>query len=113
MKPNFCLTCHQNLLDVPHEGLNGEDCPQCGQGLRWRYAAKMAAQKRKTVQCEPCQKCATQRAEAQPAQATNSAMAKPHRSVCSHCYGSAEMCGSCDNGSRFYPLCREQGVASA
>jgi len=65
------------------------------------------------VQCEPCQKCAAQRAEAQPAQATNSAMPKPHRSVCSHCYGSAEMCGSCDNGSRFYPLCREQGVASA
>jgi hypothetical protein len=44
---------------------------------------------------------------------TNSAMPKPHRAVCSHCYGSKEMCDNCDNGSRFYPLCRADGVASA
>jgi len=54
MKPIICLTCHQNLLDdVPHEGLNGEDCPQCGQGLRWRYAARMAAQKKRKTRRQP------------------------------------------------------------
>ena len=44
---------------------------------------------------------------------TTSAMAKPHRAVCGHCYGSKDMCDNCDNGSRFYPLCRADGVASA
>jgi len=86
------------------------DCDVCGNAVR-AYLFSDARGVR--LRIEPCTICAAQRAEAQPAQATNSAMPKPHRSVCSHCYGSAEMCGSCDNGSRFYPLCREQGVASA
>jgi len=31
-----CPTCHQNMVDPPHKGLNGKDCPQCGQGMNWR-----------------------------------------------------------------------------
>lgn len=41
-----CPTCHQDLRAGPHDGLHGKDCPQCGQGLQWRLAAKMRANKR-------------------------------------------------------------------
>jgi len=39
-KPNpyLCPTCHQNMADPPHKGLNDKNCPQCGQGMNWRKA---------------------------------------------------------------------------
>jgi predicted RNA-binding Zn-ribbon protein involved in translation (DUF1610 family) len=33
-----CPTCHQDMRAKPHEGMRGENCPQCGQGLFWRVA---------------------------------------------------------------------------
>jgi len=38
MSSIICPTCNQDLRAQPHEGVNGEDCPQCGQGLFWRTA---------------------------------------------------------------------------
>ena len=47
MKKLICPTCRQNLNEPPQSGLNGKDCPQCGQGISWRRAAlrkKIAAE---------------------------------------------------------------------
>lgn len=40
MKNNYyeCPACHQDMRAKPHEGLNGENCKKCGQGLFWRVA---------------------------------------------------------------------------
>ena len=47
----ICPTCKQNLFEQPHDGLNGKDCPQCGQGLSWRVALsrKQSKQNSKNV----------------------------------------------------------------
>ena len=37
-----CPTCRQDMREKPHPGLLGRDCPQCGQGIMWRFAAKKA-----------------------------------------------------------------------
>ena len=37
-KAMLCPTCKQDMNELPHEGLGGKDCPQCGQGLSWRKA---------------------------------------------------------------------------
>jgi len=36
MKPIICPTCKQDLREPPHDGLNNQDCPQCGQGRSQR-----------------------------------------------------------------------------
>lgn len=41
MKPILCPTCNQDLREPPHKGLLGRDCPQCGQGIMWRFASKV------------------------------------------------------------------------
>ena len=41
MKPILCPTCNQDLREPPHKGLLGRDCPQCGQGIMWRFARKV------------------------------------------------------------------------
>jgi len=38
---NLCPMCRQDLRAEPHDGLRGVDCPQCGQGMRWRWAKKL------------------------------------------------------------------------
>jgi len=42
-KPNpyLCPTCRQNMADPLHKGLNGKDCPQCGQDINWRKVSKI------------------------------------------------------------------------
>jgi len=35
-----CPTCRQDMREEPHDGLNGKDCPQCGQGMSWRRAKR-------------------------------------------------------------------------
>lgn len=30
-----CQTCKQDMRAQPHEGMAGNDCPQCGQGINW------------------------------------------------------------------------------
>ena len=40
-KKVICPTCNQDLLEEPHPGLKGKNCPQCGQGVSWRKAAKL------------------------------------------------------------------------
>ena len=40
MKHSICPTCRQDMNEEPQEGVNGKDCPQCGQGLSWRKAAR-------------------------------------------------------------------------
>ena len=42
---NICHTCKQDMRAKPHEGLNGKNCPQCGQGLKWRKAAELRKKK--------------------------------------------------------------------
>lgn len=43
MKTNYylCPTCKQDMRSKPHPGLSGRDCPQCGQGIKWKLAAKV------------------------------------------------------------------------
>ena len=41
MKKIICPTCKQDMNDLPHEGLNDENCEQCGQGWSWKEAAKL------------------------------------------------------------------------
>lgn len=36
----ICPTCKQDMMEEPHVGINGKDCPQCGQGLSWRRAKR-------------------------------------------------------------------------
>jgi len=42
----MCPTCKQNMKEPPHPGFRNKDCPQCGQGLRWRYAASLKRKKK-------------------------------------------------------------------
>lgn len=37
-----CQTCRQDLREEPHDGLNGKNCAQCGQGLSCSKAARLA-----------------------------------------------------------------------
>ena len=48
-KKIICPTCHQDMADPPHPGLNGKDCPQCGQGVRWKQALKKRSRKEMVV----------------------------------------------------------------
>lgn len=41
MKKLLCPTCKQDLNEPPHKGLLGRDCPQCGQGIMWRFARRV------------------------------------------------------------------------
>jgi len=41
MKKLLCPTCNQDLNEPPHKGLLGRDCPQCGQGIMWRFARRV------------------------------------------------------------------------
>lgn len=36
-----CPTCKQDMRTQPHEGLSGKNCPQCGQGIKWRIAERI------------------------------------------------------------------------
>jgi len=38
MRKNYylCPQCKQDLRTLPHDGLDGKDCSQCGQGIQWR-----------------------------------------------------------------------------
>jgi len=36
----ICLICKQDMRAKPHPGLHGRNCPQCGQGIKWRLAKK-------------------------------------------------------------------------
>jgi len=40
-KGMVCPTCRQDMTEPPHRGLNNKDCPQCGQGLKWRKVRKI------------------------------------------------------------------------
>jgi len=42
MSKIVCPTCNQDMRATPHEGLRGRDCPQCGQGIMWRFARKVS-----------------------------------------------------------------------
>lgn len=42
-----CPTCRQNMSEPPHAGLRERDCPQCGQGIMWRFALKVKRRKQK------------------------------------------------------------------
>lgn len=42
----LCPVCKQNLKDSPHDGLDGKDCPRCGQGLHWKYVGKLELNRR-------------------------------------------------------------------
>ncbi len=44
-KKIICPTCHQDMNDPPHKGINDRDCPQCGQGINWRKAIKRKEKK--------------------------------------------------------------------
>ncbi len=37
---NICPTCRQDMRALPHKGVSDKDCPQCGQGISWKVAAK-------------------------------------------------------------------------
>lgn len=39
-KPIICPTCKQDMWDAPHKGYG--DCPQCGQGIKWKKRARRA-----------------------------------------------------------------------
>jgi len=43
---NQCPACHQDMRTNPHDGLNGDDCEWCGQGIKWREAAQKARRNR-------------------------------------------------------------------
>lgn len=43
----LCPTCKQDMRDKPHVGLDGKDCPQCGQGLQWKFARFKLISKKK------------------------------------------------------------------
>ena len=38
-----CPTCKQDMREDPHDGLDGKECPQCGQGMSWRRAKRKQA----------------------------------------------------------------------
>lgn len=40
-----CPFCKQDMNDPPHDGIGGRDCPQCGQGIRWRLKARHERQR--------------------------------------------------------------------
>ena len=41
MKKLLCPTCRQDMNEPPRKGLLGRDCPQCGQGIMWRFARRV------------------------------------------------------------------------
>lgn len=54
MKKIICPTCNQDMNEPPHKGLLGRDCPQCGQGIMWRFARRLErANKRLQADASP------------------------------------------------------------
>ena len=58
MSSILCPVCKQDLRAKPHDGWRGDDCRRCGQGLQWRFAAKI---KRLTKRAADRRKAAAQK----------------------------------------------------
>lgn len=40
-----CPVCKQDMRAQPHPGWRGKKCKRCGQGIEWRFAAKIKRMK--------------------------------------------------------------------